>query len=282
MKMIRTILFAAFALLPLLGNAQTCAASFTYTTNGLAVTFDGSLALAGGPNTSYYWWFDDNSSSANVEYPTHTFSAPGTYTVCFSVMDQQNQCYDSICQTITVGSSGGCSVDFTWIDSLGYAFFISSSTLGNGGYYVWDLGDGNFVSGMNPSYVYSAAGLYTVCVTVYDSMQQFCDSTCHQVLVQSQQSAIAENNLLQNSLLVSPNPADAALNLSFYAEQSGNASITFYDAAGRIATTHSIILPGKGQVNETVNTTSLAQGIYLVKLEVNGSLAWTRIALAHQ
>lgn len=88
--------------------------------------------------------------------------------------------------------------------------------------------------------------------------------------------------MLQNSLVVSPNPSDAALNLSFYAEQSGNASITFYDAAGRIATKHSIILPGKGQINETVNTTSLAQGIYLVKLEVNGSLAWTRIALTHQ
>lgn len=44
MKMTRTLFIAAFALLPLLGSAQNCAASFKYSTNGLTVTFDGSLA----------------------------------------------------------------------------------------------------------------------------------------------------------------------------------------------------------------------------------------------
>lgn len=360
MNKIRTALFALVLLLPTFGIAQ-CTASFTYTVNGQTVTFDGTVTPVGGPTTSYYWWFSDNSNSSSLQDPTYTFSAPGNYTVCFSYYDPANQCADSLCQTITVGSSGcsasfqaidsagyvyflgsstagsgasyywdfgdgdmgagqypwhmyanpgtytacltvydanqnfcdstcqtvvvtssgGCSVDFTWIDSLGYVFYISSSTLGNGGYYYWDFGDGNYSSSMNPSHVYSTPGIYNVCVSVYDSMQVFCDSTCHTVTVQSQ-SAIAENNELQNSLTASPNPADEMLNLTFVSQNPGIGVITFYDATGRITSMESLNLPGSGIINHQVSTAEMAQGIYLVKIEASGMVAWTRIALTHQ
>lgn len=359
MTTIRTAIFALCMMLPFLGNAQ-CTASFTSSSNGLTVTFNGTITPAGGPLSTYYWWFSDNSNSSALEDPTYTFSAPGNYMVCFSYYDQASQCNDSVCQMVTVGNggcnasftsidtagyiyffgsstavgaqyswdfgdgnystlqypwhqyanpgvytvclsvfdsnqvfcdstchtvivpgSGGCNVDFTWIDSVGYAFFISNSTLGNGGYYYWDFGDGNFSNSMNPSHVYATPGNYMVCVTVYDSMQQFCDSTCHSIYVQSQ-SAIGENGTVLSSLIVSPNPADENVNLSFNAEHSGDALITWYDASGREARTEEITLPGKGQVNHQVNTSEMPQGIYLIKLEVNGAVAWRKIALTHQ
>jgi len=360
MKTIRTSLLAICLLFPFLGKAQ-CTASFTSSANGLTVTFNGTVSPVGGPLSSYYWWFSDGNSSSSVEDPTYTFSAPGNYTVCFSYYDPSTQCADSVCQTISVGSSvcnasfisidtagytyflgnstagpgamyywdfgdgnlgsgqnpwhqyanpgtylacltvytanqvfcdstcqtvvvtssGGCNVDFTWIDSVGYAFFISSSTLGNGGNYYWDFGDGNYSTSMNPSHVYSTPGNYMVCVSVYDSLQQFCDSTCYLINVQSQAS-VGENSELLNSFAVSPNPADANVNLTFNAEHAGAATITWYDASGRESRTEEITLPGNGQVNYQVNTTEMPQGIYLLKLEVNGAVAWRKIALTHQ
>src|SRR6185503_16498711 len=85
---------------------------------------------------------------------------------------------DSLCTQINFGS---CNADFTSIDSMGYAFFVNTSTLGNGGVYYWDFGDGNYSTQYNPSHIYANPGTYLVCLTAYDSMQNFCDSTCHYV-----------------------------------------------------------------------------------------------------
>jgi hypothetical protein len=228
----------------------------------------------------YYWDFGDGNLGSG-QNPWHQYANPGTYLACLTVYTANQVFCDSTCQTVVVTSSGGCNVDFTWIDSVGYAFFISSSTLGNGGNYYWDFGDGNYSTSMNPSHVYSTPGNYMVCVSVYDSLQQFCDSTCYLINVQSQAS-VGENSELLNSFAVSPNPADANVNLTFNAEHAGAATITWYDASGRESRTEEITLPGNGQVNYQVNTTEMPQGIYLLKLEVNGAVAWRKIALTHQ
>lgn len=356
----RSIALFIFMLLPLLGIAQ-CAGSFTYQVNGNSVSFDGTVTPTPSPNTSYYWWFSDNNTYATTQDPTHTFTSAGYYTVCFSFYDASTGCSDSICQGIQVGNpsscnadfswidtsgytyfmstttagSGamyfwdfgdgnysnlqnplnqyqnagtylvcltvydsmqnfcdstchyvtvqggpqGCNADFTWIDTVGYCYFTSYSTLGNGGYYYWDFGDGNYSTQMNPLHQYGAPGYYTVCLIVYDSLQNFCDSTCHTILAQL---AGIENEAFSNSMLVSPNPANDVLHLTFNAASSGNAVITFFDATGRLTNQQTINVHAAGSVNTDINTTNMTEGIYLMKVEVNGFTAWKRIALTHQ
>lgn len=355
----RFITLSALLVMPLFAKAQ-CTASFTFTTSGLTATFTGTTSPPTSPNTNFYWWFSDGNNSSSVQNPTYTFSAPGTYTVCFSYYDFTTQCSDSICQSVTVGSSGcfaswtsidsmgtmyffgsstlgananyiwnfgdggysnamnpsyvystpgtyqvclhvfdslmnfcdsscvnitvpgqsSCNADFTAIDSLGYVFFLSSSSLGAGAYYYWDFGDGNYSTAQSPSHVYANPGYYTVCLTVYDSMQNFCDSTCH--TVQASVTAVQETNFLQSSFAVAPVPADGALSLSFMSTGADVATIRFYDAAGRIATAETVQVHGSGYNKTEINTTNMADGIYLVKIELNGSEAWTRIAITHQ
>jgi PKD repeat protein len=353
----RFIALVSICLLPLISNAQ-CAGSFTYTANGLTVTFDGTTTPPASPNTSYYWWFSDNNNSSAVQDPTYTFTGPGTYMVCFSFYDFVTQCDDSICMPVTVGTSGcsadftamdtsgywyfmstttasqpatyfwdfgdgnystqaypwhqyanpgtytvcltvydstqqfcdstchtvvvlpqgGCTADFTAIDSMGYVFFFSNTTAGSGAMYFWDFGDGNYSYTANPSHVYSVPGNYLVCLTVYDTLQNFCDSTCHQIQVST--VGIAEQDFLQ-SLNAAPNPADGSMSISFNAINSGVGTITFFDVTGRLTSEKSVShIPGMNKTE--INTATLPQGNYLVRIVVNGNAGWTRIAITHQ
>lgn len=347
---------AAFVMLTLNINAQ-CTGSFTYTAAGNTVTFDGMVSPAPSQNAQYYWWFSDNNQSSSLQDPTHTFTSAGTYVVCFSVYDVQTNCMDSVCQSVVVG--GGCSADFTWIDSMGYFFFQGTSTLGAGGSYIWDFGDGNFSYTMNPTHTYANAGTYTVCLSVFDSLQNFCDSTCYTVTVQGSgcnadftyidslgyvffisSSTLGSGGYyswdfgdntysnvmnpshvyalpgvylvclfvydsMQNfcdstcyyvqvnsvgvneqpfieSLNASPNPADESLAISFLAAQPGIAQVSFYDATGRLAQAQNFSVTTTGINRTEINTTHLPQGIYLMKIAVNGSVGYTRIAITHQ
>lgn len=272
----RFIAIFALLLLPFAGSAQ-CQASFTYTTNGSTVTFDGSVTPGPAPGAQYLWWFSDNNTSSTQQDPVHTFSAPGSYMVCFTVYDSLAMCMDSVCQTIVI--AGGCNADFMTVDSVPYVFFFGSSTLGPNGYYVWDFGDGNYSTQMNPSHIYTNPGLYVACLTVYDSLQNFCDSTCH--VIQVAAVGMAESDFLQ-SLNASPNPADDNLTVSFATAAPGTATITLFDAAGRVASLQSVNVTSAGSNRTDINTSNLSQGIYLVKIAVNGNAAWTRVAITHQ
>ncbi len=81
--------FGNVAEITLLGTEEPVA-SFTATpTSGFApllVTFDGtsSQAFGGGPVDSFTWSFGDGSSATGAA-PTHTFAAPGSYTVILRV-----------------------------------------------------------------------------------------------------------------------------------------------------------------------------------------------------
>jgi gliding motility-associated-like protein len=69
-----------------IGNAPATNATFTYQCQGNAMLFSNA---GGSCNSSYAWNFGDPASGANntssVTNPTHTFSAPGTYTVTLQV-----------------------------------------------------------------------------------------------------------------------------------------------------------------------------------------------------
>jgi PKD repeat protein len=254
---------------------DSCYGDFSYTVNGLTVTFDG-YASQSSANSYYLWNFHDNSSGSMVEDPTHTFPQAGTYNVCFAFYDQQSGCGDSLCQMVTVG---GCSAEFSWIDSLGYVFFINSSTLGNSGDYHWDFGDGNYSTQYNPSHQYTSPGTYTVCLYVYDSLQNFCDSTCHTVMITN--VGMDEISVAQN-LQLAPNPTDGAFNVSWTLTQAGVVDISLYDLSGRFAKQLSRNNFGTGQQNLQFSTDGISAGTYILRMEINGHSEFTRLVVTHR
>ncbi|AKB78748.1 cell surface protein [Methanosarcina horonobensis HB-1 = JCM 15518] len=107
-----------------------------------------------------------NSSTANV---VHKYTTPGTYTVNLTVTnDVSNQ---SITKTITVIQSTPPVANFTsnlttGLAPLDVAFTDASTGLPTPTSWLWDFGDGYNSTEQSPKHTYSAAGSYTVNLTV--------------------------------------------------------------------------------------------------------------------
>ncbi|MDQ3109004.1 MAG: PKD domain-containing protein [Bacteroidota bacterium] len=256
---------------------DSCYGSFTYNITGLAGNFYG-YANGNSANSAYVWDFGDSSPGAYTLNTSHTYANPGTYNVCFAYYDLSNGCADSVCMPVTIG---GCNADFTWVDSSGYVFFISSSTVGNSGNYFWDFGDGNYSNQQYPSNNYAGPGVYQVCLTVTDSLQNFCDSTCHMVTASSINAGLNENLTGITNVLLSPNPADASATVAFSMSTPGKAIISVYDITGReiLSPVNQEFSSGKQQV--MVNTQSFAAGTYIVQITMNGQSVKSRLIVAH-
>ena len=131
-------------------------ASFTTVQNGLQNTFN---ATANG-QSSWLWDFGDSTSST-LQNPTHTYSQPGTYTVCLVAFGPCDN--DTICDTLTVTcapiqpgftfSSNGLSVDF--MDTT-----LAATS------WAWDFGDGGSSTVANPNHVFGFDATYNVCLFV--------------------------------------------------------------------------------------------------------------------
>ena len=162
-------------------------AAFTATpTSGdapLTVTLDGSTSTDNAEIASYSWDFGNGEtgagSDASVEY-----TAAGEYTIGLTVTDSAGQISEAATQTITVGEP----------DPVPVAAFTATPTSGNApltvtldgststdnaeiASYAWDFGNGETGVGSDAAVEYTAAGEYTIALTVTDSANQTATQT---------------------------------------------------------------------------------------------------------
>ncbi|MCY7408987.1 MAG: PKD domain-containing protein, partial [Chitinophagales bacterium] len=145
--------------------------NFSYVENALNVAFN-DLAIDA---TTWEWNFGDGNASS-LQNPSHNFAAPGTFVVCEIAFNPCSS--DTICQNITVKcapliadfsfASNGLSVTFTDLS-------VSATS------WDWNFGDGNISAEQNPTHIFSAPGIYTVCVIIFN----YCgtDTICKEVEV---------------------------------------------------------------------------------------------------
>ncbi|MEW6991765.1 M4 family metallopeptidase [Colwelliaceae bacterium 6441] len=101
----------------------TPTANYTYSKNELAVNFTNTSTDDKGI-VSHSWNFGDGSSSSQVS-PSHTFAAPGSYSVSLTVSDAEGES-DVKTQTIAVtkgddGGGQGCDGLAAWAATSSYA-----------------------------------------------------------------------------------------------------------------------------------------------------------------
>ena len=143
---------------------------------GQPVSFNGGGSSdRDGYIVSYLWDFGDGSQGNSIS-TSHTYSAPGVYTVTLTVTDNASAT-DTDTATVTITDPGASPpVANAGPDQSG----LVSQTLtfnGNASYdpngylvsYTWDFGDGGFASGAVVTHAYSLPGLYTVLLTVTDN-----------------------------------------------------------------------------------------------------------------
>ena len=148
---------------------------FTDSINGNFVQFTNqSVGYASGD--SIKWTLGDGTISYNSN-PTHTYSNPGTYTVCLIIKKNTaagtTPCIRQYCKTITIGVACTLVANFTWYrDSMPtvanntYHFTNTSTPFNANDSIRWTFGDGTASNVLNPAHVYAQPGTYIVCLRI--------------------------------------------------------------------------------------------------------------------
>lgn len=152
------------------------AASFASAPNMLSVNFTDQ---SNGNPTAWQWDFGDGNTSTQ-QNPTHSYTAPGTYTVC--LISTTNCGDDTVCTSVTVSCPAPSSAFGSTVSQLQASF--SDMSTGGATSWMWDFGDGNTSTQQNPTHSYTASGTYTVCLIASSLCGS--DTICNNVTVTCQ------------------------------------------------------------------------------------------------
>jgi PKD repeat protein len=139
--------------------------------NALSVSFTDTTT--GGRPNAWFWVFGDGGFSV-LQNPTHTFMAPGSYSVSLTAVAGQEE--DSIQKVdlITVDPAAFVA-DFRASPTQGInplqVAFTDTSTGATLTSWSWDFGDGSTSVQQNPTHTYTTLGLHTVTLTALVGQQ---------------------------------------------------------------------------------------------------------------
>ena len=155
-------------------------ASFTYTPNpasmeaSVRVDFQGSSqADPGSQITGHAWDFGDGSSSSGRSDPTKTYTTGGTFTIAYTVTDNQGASSQPAKQQITIKDHAAPTASFTTSPTSGQAplavAFQDQSQAASGRItkWAWAFGDGGTSTQASPSHPYGS-GSWTPTLIVTD------------------------------------------------------------------------------------------------------------------
>lgn len=254
----------------------SCGATLSITPDAplsLGNTFE-VLGTFSGSETIQWSFGDGNSSTDNPAY--HSYLSTGyqeTYLVNV-IVDDQN-CVDTLFQSLTVDEDPACEALFTlYQDSINTADYNGYNySTGSNLTYLWDFGDGNTSTDPFPTHSYNTVGFFDVCLTVDDG-NGCSDTECMTIEVFTKATGTTINimdpslNITseeQMELTIFPNPATTIINITAFNNYE-TAKVAFYDQMGRVVYP-AFIQFSNGQLQYDIN--SLSEGIYYLRYSDN-------------
>lgn len=157
-------------------------ASITYYDLGLSIDFSVTSTQNISYDTSLFainWNLGDGTTNNYQSAFNHTYASPGTYLVTFSVEDlNDTTCFDYDSLYLDVSSceaNAEFNFDIMENDANFYTYFSYDSTLYD---IVWDMGDGNFITGQDSiNYLFDTTDIYTVSLSITDINDSTCSDT---------------------------------------------------------------------------------------------------------
>ena len=145
----------------------------TFTSSGLGATR--SFTYTGTPALpdSVAWTFGDGGHSTGLTV-AHTYLTTGTFNVCATVYTPCGN--NTICNTVTVTCTGVLAAAYTHTGYTPMNFTYTGTTTGMDSV-VWHFGDGGHATGLTTTHSYSAIGMKTACVLIYNHCGV--DSSCN-------------------------------------------------------------------------------------------------------
>jgi PKD repeat protein len=148
-------------------------------TAGSALSFDPTTSTASYRFSSETWSFGDGTATSfhagrTLTAATHTYAAPGDYTVTLTLVDSRGN-LSTGSEQISIGAppTAALTISPTQLQAGGPVSFDASASSDAGASitsYAWDFGDGATAQSLSPSHTYATAGTYLVRLTVTDSL----------------------------------------------------------------------------------------------------------------
>ncbi len=138
----------------------------------LPIQFTDQTTTPDGSIVSWLWDFGDGQVDS-VPNPAHTYTAAGSYNVSLQVTNSHG-CTTTLTKPTYIQINNGVLADFNFTAPNSCrppatVSFTNQSTGTGTLSYLWDFGDGNTSTAINPSHAYASAGSYTVTLTVKNS-----------------------------------------------------------------------------------------------------------------
>ena len=218
------------------GGNLTCMAGFTsYNLGSGNFSFVNNSYSSDSIATTSYNWQIDGTNFSSLANPNYLLSDSLPHLVCLSVLfynpSTGDSCYSSFCDSVQIpGNNGGggnpstCQAGFVlWQDSVNTSLYYgyNTSTGSSSMTYLWDFGDGTTATGPYPTHTYANTGIYNVCLTIVDSMNNctstYCDSAgvfklmntgMSQIIILPNTSTGINYNETNIDAVVSPNPVN--------------------------------------------------------------------------
>jgi PKD repeat protein len=228
------------------------------------------------PNTVYSWNFGDGTTGTG-QSPNHQFPGTGNYQVCLTVTATSpngNTCTETTCHMVHIGPPPvmqPCQVQFMYQhvpqQPLSYQF-TSTANPGVTGY-LWHFGDATTSTQQNPQHQYTNPGIYQVCLTVFDTVQNCSRTRCHYVFAfnVSNPASVENAEKLESTdaeeptVMIYPNPFSEETTVNIE-DAEGTLLFRLVDMNGREVMKLENVTNG----NFTLNRGELKSGIYFYEL----------------
>ncbi|HUM46435.1 MAG TPA: PKD domain-containing protein, partial [Chitinophagales bacterium] len=217
---------------------------------------DLSIPAPGLSITSWSWDFGDETFSTDPN-PSHTYAAPGSYTVQL-VVGSSTGCTDTSEQLIVVSEGINTIISADTFGCIGTPLHFKDSSISSTGTFIvswaWDLGDGTTSFFNEFDYTYDTAGFFNVVLNVINS--NGCPGT-DTVVVNIQAAPEADFSVLP--LLC---PLDTAEFTDLSIAGIGDSVVAWYWSFG----------DGDTRIIQNPNHLYLSSGVYTVTLTATNSL----------
>ena len=212
-------------------------------------------------NTPVSWaWDFGDGNMATGQNPLHTYTAPGTYTVCLTATNQAGS--NTACQEVPVVLPP--EAGFTFEDQGAGMIAFSDASANGPTEWAWGFGDGNSSTGQNPIHAYTENGTYTVCLTATNSAGS--DESCQEIEV----VVVSTQNLKSVAYAAAfPSPAEDWLRVNFREWQGQPVTLTAFGVNGQQLFARRL---EKAPAAFEIRVTEWAAGTYYLRLQGNGQM----------
>ncbi len=261
------------------------AANFSHTVVANGVVNFASTSTGTVANTIYYWNFGDGTTGLGAN-PAHTYPSSGTYFVLLTAINNSVNCTSTTSMAINITgincvANSNFSVSPTntpqvWTATPSFPWNVTNAT--------WTWGDGSSSSGLYSSHSYSAAGLYSICLSVTVNCGSN-SSSCftYSISKVSEANAMVHINVVPPELIevglkiqdpigqfnLYPNPSQGLFNLELNSSSAQSIQLNVFDLTGKVIY-ESLIEGRTGDFQEELNLLGLPNGIYLLQIEQGG------------